>query len=243
MDIHKYLFFIISQQYTDFLSREMTCKFSLCVIILIIWNYEYSYGQNGGTRDQVKFPKGYSIVYGGQFENLERAGKRLTLVIPLTFLLVSLLLFVLFKNLRDTLVTMLCIPFAVIGGAMALMLRGYNFNVSAGVGFVSLFGVSVMAGVLLVSAYNKANKTNPLNNNEWKLLVNKASVHELRPILMMLLVAIIGLIPAARSSGIGSDVQRPLATVIIGGLTTVLLFVPFVFPPLYYLLNTKKIIK
>lgn len=191
---------------------------------------------------KVKFPKGYSLIYGGQFENLERAGKRLTLVIPLTFVLVSLLLFVLFRNLRDTLVTMLCIPFAVIGGAMALMLRGYNFNVSAGVGFVSLFGVSVMAGVLLVSAYNRARKNNPLdlNNAKWKLLINKESVHELRPIMMMLLVAIIGLIPAARSSGIGSDVQRPLATVIIGGLTSTLLLVPFVFPPLYYLVSRKK---
>ena len=190
---------------------------------------------------QIKFPKGYSVIYGGQFENLDRAGKRLTMVIPLTFLLVSLLLFVLFRNFRDTLVTMLCIPFAVIGGTMALMLRGYNFNVSAGVGFVSLFGVSVMAGVLLVSAYNRANKNNPLiTNSKWKMLINQASVHELRPILMMLLVAIIGLIPAARSSGIGSDVQRPLATVIIGGLTSTMLLVPFVFPSLYYLVSRKK---
>jgi cobalt-zinc-cadmium resistance protein CzcA len=190
---------------------------------------------------QIKFPKGYSVIYGGQFENLERAGKRLTMVIPLTFVLVSLLLFVLFRNLRDTLVTMLCIPFAVLGGAMALMIRGYNFNVSAGVGFVSLFGVSVMAGVLLVSAYNRARKNNPLaSNDEWKHAVNHASVHELRPILMMLLVAIIGLIPAARSAGIGSDVQRPLATVIIGGLTSTMLLVPFVFPPLYYLVSKKS---
>ncbi len=191
---------------------------------------------------EIKFPKGYSIVYGGQFENLERAGKRLTMVIPLTFLLVSLLLFVLFRNLKDTLVTMLCIPFAVIGGAMALLLRGYNFNVSAGVGFVSLFGVSAMAGVLLVSAYNRAKKKNSLDidNVRWKELINESSVHELRPIMMMLLVAIIGLIPAARSSGIGSDVQRPLATVIIGGLTSTLLLVPFVFPSLYYLVSKKK---
>ncbi len=190
---------------------------------------------------QIKFPKGYSVIYGGQFENLERAGKRLTMVIPLTFLLVSLLLFVLFRNIRDTLVTMLCIPFAVIGGAAALLIRGYNFNVSAGVGFVSLFGVSAMAGVLLVSAYNRARKNRTdLTNEEWKLEVNHASVHELRPILMMLLVAIIGLIPAARSAGIGSDVQRPLATVIIGGLTSTMLLVPFVFPPLYYLVSKKK---
>ncbi len=193
---------------------------------------------------KVDFPKGYSIIYGGQFENLERAGKRLQLVIPLTFLLVSILLFVLYKNYMDTLVTMLCIPFAVIGGVSALLFRGYNFNVSAGVGFVSLFGVSVMAGVLLVSSYKRVLKADSfLSKNELIILIVKASIHEFRPIMMMLLVAIIGLIPAARSVGIGSDVQRPLATVIIGGLATTLLLVPIVIPPLYYILTKRKVKK
>jgi len=188
---------------------------------------------------QITIPKGYYIIYGGQFENLERAGKRLSIVIPLTFVLVSLLLFVLYRNLSDTLITMLCIPFAVMGGVSALLLRGYNFNVSGGVGFVSLFGVSVMAGVLLVSSFKRHVTLHPENTN-WFELVIKASVHELRPILMMLFVAIIGLLPAARSAGIGSDVQRPLATVIIGGLVSTLIFIPFIIPTLYYLIKRKK---
>jgi cobalt-zinc-cadmium resistance protein CzcA len=187
---------------------------------------------------QVTMPKGYDVIYGGQFENLERAGKRLGLVIPITFLLVTVFLFLLYRNVEDTLVTILCVPFAVIGGTAALLLRGYNFNVSGGVGFVSLFGVSVMAGVLLVSAYNRAKIQKPYE--DFKELIIHASVHELRPILMMLFVAIIGLIPAARSAGIGSDVQRPLATVIIGGLITTLLLTPFIIPPLYYMLGRKK---
>jgi heavy metal efflux system protein len=150
---------------------------------------------------------------------------------------VGILLFVLYRNLRDTLITISCVPLAALGGVIALLLRGYNFNVSAGVGFVSLFGVSVMAGVLLVSAYNRKKY---IGFHNYKDLILHASVHELRPILMMLFVAIIGLIPAARSAGIGSDVQRPLATVIIGGLTTTLLLVPFIIPPLYYFLDRKS---
>nr|MCU0391117.1 CusA/CzcA family heavy metal efflux RND transporter [Thermoflexibacter sp.] len=185
---------------------------------------------------QIHLPKGYSIIYGGQFENLERAGKRLMLVIPLTFILVGVLLFTLYRNFQDTMITILCVPLAALGGIIALLLRGYNFNVSAGVGFVSLFGVSVMAGVLLVSAYRRKIHE---GFYDYKKLILKASVHELRPILMMLFVAIIGLIPAARSAGIGSDVQRPLATVIIGGLTTTLLLVPFIIPTLYYFMDRK----
>jgi len=185
---------------------------------------------------QIHLPKSYSLIYGGQFENLERAGKRLGLVIPLTFILVGVLLFALYRNMRDTFVAILCVPLAALGGVIALLIRGYNFNVSAGVGFVSLFGVSVMAGVLLVSAYNRKKNA---GFYDYKNLVLDASVHELRPILMMLFVAIIGLIPAARSAGIGSDVQRPLATVIIGGLTTTLLLVPFIIPTLYYFLDRK----
>jgi cobalt-zinc-cadmium resistance protein CzcA len=185
---------------------------------------------------QIHLPKSYFLLYGGQFENLERAGKRLTLVIPLTFILVGVLLFALYRDIRDTLITILCVPLAALGGVIALLARGYNFNVSAGVGFVSLFGVSVMAGVLLVSAYERKKHA---GYYDYKALILKASSHELRPILMMLFVAIIGLIPAARSAGIGSDVQRPLATVIIGGLATTLLLVPFIIPTLYYFLDRK----
>ncbi|MGC4057254.1 MAG: efflux RND transporter permease subunit [Chitinophagaceae bacterium] len=180
---------------------------------------------------QIKVPKGYSIIFGGQYENLERAGKQLSLTIPLTIIIVFVFLFMLFKNMKQTFVTMSCILFALAGGIFALFLRGYHFNVSAGVGFVSIFGISVMAGVLLVSAFMR--DTHSACDHSAESLKAVAGT-QFRAILMMLIVAIIGLIPAATSTGIGSDVQRPLATVIIGGLTFTLLFAPTVLPSLYY---------
>jgi cobalt-zinc-cadmium resistance protein CzcA len=187
---------------------------------------------------QISIPKGYSIIYGGQYENLERAGKQLSLTIPLTIVLVFTMLFLLFGKLKPTLVTMSCILFALAGGITALLIRGYYFNVSGGVGFVSIFGISVMAGVLLISAINRKNQENhllPLKDN-----VLNASKEQLMALLSILVVAIVGLVPAAISSGIGSDVQRPLATVIIGGLTSTLLIAPLLLPPLYYWVELKK---
>jgi cobalt-zinc-cadmium resistance protein CzcA len=190
---------------------------------------------------QIKLPQGYTINYGGQFENLERASKQLMFAIPLTVLMVLFVLFLLFKNVRFALMTFACVFFALAGGIAALLMRGYNFNVSAGVGFVSLFGLSVMAGVLLVSAINRERELYP--EVDLSLLITKASSSQLRAIMMMLIVAIIGLVPAAKSSGIGSDVQRPLATVIIGGLTTTLLFTPLVLPPLYFWIEKRRKLK
>ena len=184
----------------------------------------------------IKIPKGYEIIYGGQYENLERAGKQLSVTIPLTIVMVFVLLFSLFKNFRHTAVAMSCILFALGGGIVALLIRGYHFNVSAGVGFVSIFGISVMAGVLLVSAIKRMEE---VNGSDLKQVVALASSEQLRAILSILIVAIVGLIPAAVSSGIGSDVQRPLATVIIGGLTSTLIFAPILLPPLYYLVERK----
>ena len=185
----------------------------------------------------VHVPKGYDIKYGGQYENLERAGKQLLFTIPLTIIMVFLFLFMLYKNFQNTLITMSCILFALGGGIVALLLRGYYFNVSAGVGFVSIFGISVMAGVLLVSAINRRNlfKENDIESN-----VLSASKEQLRALLSILVVAIIGLVPAAISSGIGSDVQRPLATVIIGGLTSTLIFAPLLIPPLYIWIHKNR---
>ena len=187
--------------------------------------------------NKIHVPKGYTIIYGGQYENLERAGKQLLVTIPLTIVIVFVFLFMLFKNMKHTFVTMSCILVALAGGIIALLIRGYHFNVSAGVGFVSIFGISVMAGVLLVSALNRELYKSPLT---LRASVQNVSVDQFRAALMMLSVAIIGLVPAAISSGIGSDVQRPLATVIIGGLTFTLLFTPVVIPPLYYWIEKKN---
>ncbi|MDA3616339.1 efflux RND transporter permease subunit [Polluticaenibacter yanchengensis] len=184
---------------------------------------------------EVHIPKGYELVYGGQYENLERAGKQLAFTIPFTLVIVSIFLFMLFKNINKTLITASCILFALAGGIIALLLRGYYFNVSAGVGFVSIFGISVMSGVLLVSALNRATTTETISSQ----LISKTAQEQLRALLSILVLAILGLIPAAISKGIGSDVQRPLATVIIGGLISTLIFAPLIIPSLYWWTNKK----
>lgn len=185
---------------------------------------------------EMKIPKGYDLVYGGQYENLERAGKQLALTIPLTLIMVFVFLFMLYKNFKHTLITTSCVLFALAGGIVALFLRGYYFNVSAGVGFVSISGISVMAGVLLVSALNRATANRPVSRS----LITLTSKEQLRALLSILVLAIFGLVPASISSGIGSDVQRPLATVIIGGLTSTLLFAPVLIPPLYWWVSKKE---
>lgn len=185
----------------------------------------------------IKLPKGYSLIYGGQYENLKRAGHQLVFTIPLAIILVFVFLFMLYKNLKHTLITMSCILFALGGGIVSLLMRGYYFNVSAGVGFVSIFGISVMSGVLLVSALRR----NTLRyTTDFKEMIAQTSGEQLRALLSILVVAIAGLVPAAISTGIGSDVQRPLATVIIGGLTSTLIFAPFIIPPLYYWVEKRK---
>lgn len=185
---------------------------------------------------QVDIPKGYELVFGGQYENLERAGKQLALTIPLTLIMVIVFLFMLFKNFKQTLITTSSVLFALAGGIIALMLRGYYFNVSAGVGFVSIFGISVMAGVMLISALNRATTHEKIHAD----LVRATSKEQLKAVLSILVLAILGLVPAAISTGIGSDVQRPLATVIIGGLTSTLIFAPILLPPLYWWTHQKS---
>ncbi len=187
-------------------------------------------------KENITIPKGYEVIYGGQYENLERAGKQLAFTIPLTLVLVIVFLFILFKNFNHTLITTSCVLFALAGGMIALLLRGFYFNVSAGVGFVSIFGISVMAGVLIVSALNRSTYQAPLTPER----VSKISKEQLRAVLSILILAIFGLVPAATSSGIGSDVQRPLATVIIGGLTSTLIFAPFLIPALYWWANKNR---
>lgn len=131
---------------------------------------------------------------------------------------------------------MLNVPFALVGGVALLLIRGINFSVSAGVGFVSLFGVAIMSGVLVVSYINYLRQETPLTV---RAAVRNGGRTQLRPVLMMMTVALIGLVPAARATGIGSDVQRPLATVIVGGLATALVLTLTVLPALYYLVERR----
>lgn len=183
----------------------------------------------------IKLPANYHYSLGGQFENLKRAENRLLLIIPLTLLLIFSILIILFNyEMKSVLIVMVNIPFAIIGGIVALFIRDINISISAGVGFVSLSGVCVMAGVLWVSYLNKLKLRHTGSIRE---IVFDGSLVQFRPIFLVMLIAIIGLIPAALNTGVGSDVQRPLATVIVGGLTSSLLLTAFMTPALYYLLN------
>ncbi|TGN06880.1 efflux RND transporter permease subunit [Leptospira ilyithenensis] len=185
------------------------------------------------VKQKIKLPEGYQIKFGGQYENLSRVGTKLAIVIPITILIIFGVLFMLYRNLKYVYVALACIPLSLVGGIYALLFRGYYFNVSGGVGFISLFGIATMAGVLFVSRTNHLLIDEPMIST--KLAVSKAAVIQLRPMLMTMLLALLGLIPATLGTGVGSDVQRPLATVIVGGLFSAMCLVLTVLPSLYLL--------
>jgi cobalt-zinc-cadmium resistance protein CzcA len=181
----------------------------------------------------VELPEGYQVEWGGQFENMERAQKRLTLVLPLTIAIIFVLLFFAFGSSKDAGLVLLNVPFSLVGGVLFLWLRGINLSVSAAVGFVSLFGVAVMSGVLVVSEINRRLPEAPSVRDA----VIQGTLTQMRPVLMMIVVAMLGMVPAARATGIGSDVQRPLATVVVGGLFSTLLLTLLALPTLAYLMK------
>jgi len=162
----------------------------------------------------VKFPTGYRVAWAGEFEDLQRAKERLEVIVPISLALIMVLLYSLFNSLRDSLLALTGIPFAVAGGILALYFTGLDFSISAAIGFISLFGVSVMDGILMITYYNQVRRGG--------MGVLEAMYHaaeqRMRPMLMTALSACIGLFPAAISTGIGSQVQRPLATVVVGGM-------------------------
>jgi cobalt-zinc-cadmium resistance protein CzcA len=165
--------------------------------------------------NNIRLPPGYHLVWAGEFGDLQEAKKRLEIVVPISLLLILGLLYSMFNSLRDCLLTLAGIPFAVAGGVLALYLSGLNFSISAAIGFVSLFGVSVMDGILMITYYNHEMLTH--TGTPTDAMFNAAS-SRMRPLLMTALSASIGLFPAAVSTAIGSQVQRPLATVIVGGM-------------------------
>jgi heavy metal efflux system protein len=181
--------------------------------------------------DKIKEQSGVTIYLGGQFENMQRSQERLLYIVPLTLVLIYITLYFYFKNnYIQALVVIMNVPIAVAGGILALWVRSMNFNISAGVGFVSLFGISVMSGVLLISYLNSI-KT---EESDLKEIVLTGSVIQFKPRLLVMSIAIIGLLPAAINSGVGSDIQRPLATVIVGGLSFSLIIGIFLLPIIYY---------
>jgi cobalt-zinc-cadmium resistance protein CzcA len=164
--------------------------------------------------ENVKLPNGYRIEWAGEFEELQLAKRRLAVIVPISLALILALLYSLFNSLRDSLLALAGIPFSIAGGVLALYLTGLDFSISAAIGFVSLFGVSVMNGILVITYYNQVS-TAGMGTRE---AMFHAADQRMRPMLMTALSACIGLLPAAVSSGIGSQVQRPLATVVVGGM-------------------------
>ena len=165
-------------------------------------------------KKNVTLPTGYRYQWAGEFEGLQQAKKRLAIIIPISFILIMVLLYGLFNSLRDSLMALVGIPFAVCGGILGLYVSGLDFSISAAIGFVSLFGVSVMSGILIINRYNQV----AASGMSMLEAMSSAVEQQMRPILMMALSACIGLLPAAISTGIGSQVQRPLATVVVGGM-------------------------
>src|SRR5262245_13451724 len=186
---------------------------------------------------EIKLPEGYQVTWGGMFENLERARGRLILIMPITIALIFGLLFSAFGKSSHAGLVLMSVPFSLVGGVVALWVRGVNLSVSAAVGFISLFGVAVMSGVLVVAEINRRREASGLGVKE---AVIQGALNQMRPVLMMIVVATLGMIPAARATGIGSDVQRPLATVVVGGLLSTLFLTLLALPSLYYLMNRRR---
>jgi heavy metal efflux system protein len=185
--------------------------------------------------ENIKLPQGYRVVWAGEFEELQSAQRRLEFVVPISLALIMVLLYGLFNSLRDSLVALAGIPFAIAGGVVALYLTGLDFSISAAVGFVSLFGVSVMNGILIITYYNEVR----LSGLRGVAAMQHAAEQRMRPMLMTGLSACIGLFPAAISHGIGAQVQRPLATVIVGGMFLGPILLLVVVPALQMLLLGK----
>ena len=184
--------------------------------------------------DNIKYnPTDYQIVWGGLFENQQRAQDRLALILPMVIGLIFLWLYASFKNLSQALLILINIPLALLGGVIALHLRSMSLNVSSAVGFIALFGVAVQNGVIMVANLNRWRDT----TTDLAYAVRMGAIERLRPVLMTATVATLGLLPAALARGVGSDVQRPLATVVVGGLTSATILTLFVLPALYFVLE------
>lgn len=185
----------------------------------------------------LKLPAGYYIEYGGTFQNLLEAKQRMYIVVPAALLLIFVLLFLTFRSFKETLIIFSAIPLAAIGGVLALWIRDMNFSISAGVGFIALFGVAVLNGIVLISYFNRLEKE---GETDVQQRILKGTAARLRPVLATAAVASLGFLPMALSTSAGSEVQKPLATVVIGGLVSSTLLTLIVLPVLYSLFSYKN---
>lgn len=192
----------------------------------------------GKIESGMKLPVGYSITYGGSFENLLEAKNRLMIAVPIALLLIFVLLYFTFHSLKQSILILTAIPLSAIGGIIALWLRGMPFSISAGVGFIALFGVAVLNGIVLLSYFNQLKTSGLIDIKE---IIRQGTATRLRPVIMTAMVASLGFLPMALSNGSGAEVQKPLATVVIGGLLSATLLTLVVLPALYYLTSKKTI--
>lgn len=194
----------------------------------------------GKVERQLKLPPGYHITYGGAFENLSAAKKRLSVAVPVSLVLIFLMLYFAFGSVRQGLLIYSAIPLSAIGGIFALAIRGMPFSISAGIGFIALFGVAVLNGIVLIAEFNRLRKE---GLTEVRDIVVEGTTTRLRPVLMTAFVASLGFLPMALSNGAGAEVQRPLATVVIGGLLIATFLTLFLLPVLYIIFEKRVFMK
>lgn len=181
------------------------------------------------VEEQIKLPPGYYMEWGGNFKNLNEAKTRLAVLAPLALIFVLVMIYAAFRNIFETMLIFLCVPFALVGGVVGLMVKGIPFSVSAGVGFIALSGIAVLNGVVLVNNFNNLRKKGKTGSE----VIKRGALLRLRPVMMTALTDILGFLPMAVASGLGAEVQRPLATVIIGGIISSTLLTLIVLPVFY----------
>lgn len=187
--------------------------------------------------EKLQLPTGYSISYGGQFENLLSASQRLMIAVPIALILIFIMLYFAFKSVKETLIIYSAIPFATIGGVLLLWIRGLPFSISAGVGFIALFGIAVLNGIVLIEHFRELQNE---GEESGETLIIHGAKDRMRAVLLTAMAAALGFFPMAISNGAGAEVQRPLATVVIGGLITSTLLTLIVLPVLYTLFHPTK---
>ncbi|MFC2116702.1 CusA/CzcA family heavy metal efflux RND transporter [Bacteroidota bacterium] len=192
---------------------------------------------NKELSEKLVLKAGYYLTYGGQFENLENALKRLKVAVPIALILILILLFFTFNSVKYALLIFTAVPLSAVGGVLALWVRGMPFSISAGVGFIALFGVAVLNGIVLISYYNDLRKDGVRNIN---FIIIQGASTRLRPVLLTAVTDILGFLPMAISISAGAEVQRPLATVVIGGLITSTMLTLIILPILYSMMNRQK---
>jgi cobalt-zinc-cadmium resistance protein CzcA len=185
---------------------------------------------------RVNLPAGYTVQIGGQFESQQRAQKKLSLIVPLSLVLIAVLLYLAFNSLGQAMLILINVPLAIIGGVFSLYLSGQYLSVPSSVGFITLFGVAVLNGVVMVESINQRVK----GGMAVKSAVFTGATSRLRPVLMTAVTSALGLVPMLMSNGVGAEIQRPLASVIVGGLVTATLLTLFVLPALYSVFSSKQ---